>query len=159
MVDREGDTHVYIQIADLLRERVSDLPANRPVPSEADIRHEFGVARTTARKALGILRDECLIHSVQGQGSFTGPPSDAPKPPRRVPMFQQIADDIAQQIRVGELPPKRRIPTESALVNRYGVARETARRGIALLREQGWIYTVPQRGSFVAPSESWPENR
>jgi DNA-binding GntR family transcriptional regulator len=38
------------------------------------------------------------------------------------------------------------------------VARETVRKAIALLREEGWIYTVPQRGSFVAPEEKQPRS-
>ncbi|GAA4047326.1 GntR family transcriptional regulator [Nonomuraea soli] len=159
MLDYDGDQHLYLQVAEIIRNRIADLAPGSRVPSESEIQHEFGVARTTARRAIHVLREEGHIYTVQGEGTFVGTATDAPRAPRQTPMFQQIADDIVQKIRSGEFPPKRRIPTESALVSRYGVARETARRGIALLREQGWIYTVPQRGSFVAPPESWPENR
>jgi DNA-binding GntR family transcriptional regulator len=41
-------------------------------------------------------------------------------------------------------------------VRQYGAARETVRRAIALLREQGWVFTVPHRGSYVAPEERRP---
>ncbi|MFD2354744.1 hypothetical protein ACFSTC_43980 [Nonomuraea ferruginea] len=44
------------------------------------------------------------------------------------------------------------------MLQQYECARETVRRAMALLREQGWIYTVPQRGSYVSPRDSWPEH-
>ncbi|TDD47289.1 GntR family transcriptional regulator [Nonomuraea terrae] len=157
VLDYEGDTHVYIQIADILRRRVSGLAAGSPVPSEAEIQQEFGVARTTARRAVNLLREEGLLYTVQGEGSFVGPPAGAPRQKRKMPIYQQIAADVSGQIKAGELLPRRPIPGETALVKQYGVARETVRRAMALLREQGWIYTVAQRGSYVSPKESWPE--
>ena len=41
----------------------------------------------------------------------------------------------------GEYPPNTRIPTESELVETYEVARSTARRAVAALREEGLVYT------------------
>ncbi|UBU15503.1 GntR family transcriptional regulator [Nonomuraea gerenzanensis] len=157
MLDYEGDTHIYLQIADILRDRVSGLAAGHPIPSEAEIQEEFGVARTTARRAVHVLREEGLVYTVQGEGAFVGPPSEAPRKKRKVPFYQQIATDLAGQIKAGKYAPRRPIPGETALVKQYGVARETVRRAMALLREQGWIYTVAQRGSYVSQQESWPD--
>ncbi|MEV0384206.1 winged helix-turn-helix domain-containing protein [Nonomuraea sp. NPDC050643] len=158
MLDYEGDTHIYLQIADILRRRVSGLASGQPVPSEADIQQEFGVARTTARRAIHVLREEGLIYTVQGEGAFVGPASGAPRQKRKVPLYQQIATDLIDQIKAGTFQPRRPIPGETALVAQHGVARETVRRAMALLREQGWIYTVAQRGSYVSPKESWPQD-
>ncbi|MEU1729058.1 GntR family transcriptional regulator [Actinomadura sp. ATCC 39365] len=158
MLDYDGDTHIYVQIAEILRLRVEGLASGHPVPSEADIQHEFGVARTTARRAIHVLREEGLIYTVQGEGTFVGAPHEAPRKQRKVPLYRQIAADVAKQIRAGHFLPKRAIPGETALVQQYDVARETVRRAMALLREQGWIYTVPQRGSYVSPEESWPQD-
>ena len=72
------------------------------------------------------------------------------------PVYRQIAAIIAARIESGELEPRRRIPSETDIVQEYGVARETARRAVAYLRTQGLIYTVPQRGSFVSPPDSEP---
>jgi GntR family transcriptional regulator len=69
---------------------------------------------------------------------------DAPLPPHR-----QIAAWLQERIESGELAPGRKIPSESDLVGEFGVARTTARRAVALLRDQGWITTVPGRGSYV----------
>lgn len=156
MLDLEGDTHLYLQITDILRCRIRNgLRPGTPVPSEADLQREFGVARTTARRAIRILRDEGIVYTLQGQGTFVGPDA-APRSPRKVPLYQQIADEISERIRAGVWRPRRPIPGETALTQRYDVARETVRRAMALLREQGWIYTVPQRGSYVSPEERWP---
>lgn len=72
------------------------------------------------------------------------------------PVYRQIAAIIAARIESGELEPRRRIPSETDIVQEYGVARETARRAVAYLRDQGLIYTVPQRGSFVSPPGTEP---
>lgn len=70
---------------------------------------------------------------------------DAPLPPHR-----QIAAWLAKRIGSGEFAPHDRIPSEADIMGETGVARSTARRAIALLREQGVIYTVQGRGSYAA---------
>ncbi|MFK0289925.1 winged helix-turn-helix domain-containing protein [Streptomyces sp. NPDC090442] len=59
------------------------------------------------------------------------------------------AAEIIADIESGALAPGRRVPTESNLMQRYGVARDTARRVMRYLREEGYVRTVPQRGSYV----------
>lgn len=159
MLDHDGDTHLYVQIAEIIRQQIlhGELTAGHAIPSEAAIQSEYGVARTTARRAFHILREEGLIYTVQGEGTFVGSPGEAPRTPRKTPLYRQIADDVIHRIRRGELRPRRAIPSETTLVQQYDVARETVRRAVALLREENWIYTVPQRGSFVSPQEKWPQ--
>jgi GntR family transcriptional regulator len=62
--------------------------------------------------------------------------------------YLQVAAYIRAQIESGKLGPGSRI-TEAQIVKDYEVARSTARRTLAVLREEGLIYTVPQRGSYV----------
>ncbi|GAA4635234.1 hypothetical protein GCM10023196_079880 [Actinoallomurus vinaceus] len=64
--------------------------------------------------------------------------------------YMQIAAVLRRRFGRGDSPVNTRIPTESDLVAAFEVARTTARRAIALLREEGLVYTVPQRGTFVA---------
>ena len=66
-----------------------------------------------------------------------------------LPPYRQIAAILRRRIESGQYPPDTRILTESELVDAFEVARTTARRAIAVLREEGLIYTVPQRGSYV----------
>lgn len=70
---------------------------------------------------------------------------DAPEP-----VYRQVAGFVRDRIRAGEWGVDRPIPSEQRMIQEYGVARETVRKAIALLRSEGWVYTVPQRGSFVA---------
>ena len=65
-----------------------------------------------------------------------------------VPPYLQVAEIIRGQIRSGKLPTGSRI-TEAEITETYEVARSTARRTLAVLRDEGLIFTVPQRGSYV----------
>lgn len=69
---------------------------------------------------------------------------DGPVPPHR-----QIADWLRGRIEAGEFPPGRPLPAESALVQELGVARTTVRRAVAVLRDEGIVYTVQARGTYV----------
>lgn len=71
----DGPVPVYIQIADYIE---ADIKAGRlrphdRIPSEADMHGEWGVARTTARRAVNLLRERGLIYTVPQRGSFVNP--------------------------------------------------------------------------------------
>jgi GntR family transcriptional regulator len=69
------------------------------------------------------------------------------------PKWQQVADVIRLRISDGTYPPKRLV-SELSLVQEFGIARDTARKTVRALREEGLIYTVPHLGSFVGqPTE------
>jgi GntR family transcriptional regulator len=68
------------------------------------------------------------------------------------PVYVQVADVIAARIADGDLVPNRPIPSETAMVQEFGIARGTARRAVELLRERGLVATVPGRGTFVLPA-------
>jgi DNA-binding GntR family transcriptional regulator len=74
-VDPQRATPVYLQVANILRARIESgkLLPDRPVPSESQLEQEFGVARGTARKAIALLRDEGLVVTVRGRGSYVTP--------------------------------------------------------------------------------------
>lgn len=59
------------QIADVVRARIAsgEYPA-RHLVSEVQLEREFGVTRTTVRKATAALREEGLITTTPGMGSF-----------------------------------------------------------------------------------------
>jgi DNA-binding GntR family transcriptional regulator len=69
-------------------------------------------------------------------------------------LYQQIADVIAEAIKSGELRPRQQLPTEKDLMDATGASRQAVRHAIADLRERGYIYTVPQLGSFASELES-----
>ncbi|MGA5764455.1 winged helix-turn-helix domain-containing protein [Nonomuraea bangladeshensis] len=67
-----------------------------------------------------------------------------------LPRWQQIASAIRKRIEKGEYRPGRLV-SENALMQEFGVARNTARKAVASLREKGYLYTRPNLGSFVGP--------
>lgn len=54
----------------------------------------------------------------------------------------------------GQLKPGERLPTERALVARFGTARSAARRMLAQLEAEGYITRTVGRGTFVAIQEA-----
>jgi GntR family transcriptional regulator len=65
------------------------------------------------------------------------------------PKYVRIADDLAAQIKRGQLKPGQILPGEPYLMQLHDASRGTVRHAIGLLREQGLIVTYPGRGSFV----------
>jgi GntR family transcriptional regulator len=67
------------------------------------------------------------------------------------PMYAQLAGILRGKITAGELTHLDPLPSESTLVQEYGVSRDTVRRAVAVLRDEGLVFTVPQRGTYVGP--------
>ncbi|MFD5573966.1 GntR family transcriptional regulator [Streptomyces cadmiisoli] len=65
------------------------------------------------------------------------------------PLYEQIAAMLAARIKDGTYPPRRRVPSEAAIVEEFGVSRPTARSAIQLLVARGLVVTVRGKGSFV----------
>ncbi|MFB8777105.1 GntR family transcriptional regulator [Streptomyces broussonetiae] len=68
---------------------------------------------------------------------------------RAVPRYVQIADEIVQQIRAGVLKPGDMVPSESELVDRYGVSGGTIRKAMVEVRASGLVETRHGKGSMV----------
>ncbi|CAM5233207.1 GntR family transcriptional regulator [Streptomyces narbonensis] len=71
-IDREGPIPPYRQIATILRARIEDgtIAPGRRIPSMVALEAEYGVARDTLRKAVQVLKDEGLVHTVTGMGGY-----------------------------------------------------------------------------------------
>jgi DNA-binding transcriptional regulator YhcF (GntR family) len=78
-------------------------------------------------------------------------------------LSEQIADWLRVRILAGEFKPdEERIPSEKELTEIFDVSRPTARRAIQILRREGLVYTLPQRGTYVnavALRERWKHRR
>lgn len=71
---------------------------------------------------------------------------------RPEPLAEQLAAILRAKIESGELAPGAKLPSETALHQTYDVARNTVRRALAILRDEGKIVTFDGRGSFVPPT-------
>lgn len=65
------------------------------------------------------------------------------------PVYLKIFEEIRNQINSAELKPGDTIPPETALCKQYGTSRATVRNGLALLFNEGYIYSIPGKGNFV----------
>ena len=66
------------------------------------------------------------------------------------PPYLQVAAVLRERIRSGELPPGSRVPSISYLMEEFGIARNTARRAIHELADQGLVEIRQGWGTFVA---------
>lgn len=78
-------------------------------------------------------------------------PDDAIDNEGPVTPYRQLAGILQARITRGDWKPNRPIPSEVRLVQEYGLARSTVRRAIAQLVDDGVLFVVPQRGTFVHP--------
>jgi GntR family transcriptional regulator len=71
-VDRDGPVSLDVQIRnDLLAKFLSqELVPGDPLPSERELRAQYGVSRTTVRLALRDLTRSGFVYSIPGKGSF-----------------------------------------------------------------------------------------
>ncbi|MGL4178581.1 MAG: GntR family transcriptional regulator [Dermatophilaceae bacterium] len=65
------------------------------------------------------------------------------------PASRLLAHELRQQIARGDLGPGDRLPSERALAQEHGIARNTAREAVRLLTDEGLVTAEHGRGAFV----------
>ncbi|MEY7999106.1 GntR family transcriptional regulator [Clostridium sp. Mt-5] len=65
------------------------------------------------------------------------------------PIYVKIVEDIRNKISSGELNPGDDLPSETTLCNEYDTSRMTVRKGLSILSNEGYIYSIPGKGYFV----------
>ncbi|MGW0698075.1 GntR family transcriptional regulator [Streptomyces sp. NPDC002867] len=83
-------------------------------------------------------------------------PAPESKQDRRPP-YQHAADELRRDILQGRIKPGEQMPAIRELQERFGVANMTMRSALNVLREEGLIYTIHGRGSFVADHDGGGE--
>jgi GntR family transcriptional regulator len=117
---------LYIQVASVIRRRIETkqwLPGQK-ISTLVELEREFEVARVTIRQAIDILRQEGLLHSQQGRGTFV-----AEKPVSRYwfklatswdLLVESIRDNVPKRIKVDNPPPLPELREgEGALASKY----------------------------------------
>jgi GntR family transcriptional regulator len=69
-----------------------------------------------------------------------------------VPVYRQLAAILRARIESGDLPPGRALPSEATLMQEHGIARETARKAVRVLADEGLVEVVQGRGAYVRES-------
>ncbi len=75
------------------------------------------------------------------------------------PLYEQMAEKLERLIVNGGLEPLTRMPSVRSLAMELSVNPNTVQRAYAQLEQDGYLYTVSGRGSFVTVQEEWRESR
>src|SRR4051794_26988416 len=71
-------------------------------------------------------------------------------PRGETPLFLQLARALSDDIRRGRLRPGAPLPGSRALAQTLGIHRNTVLASFQELEAEGWISTLPARGTFVS---------
>lgn len=67
----------------------------------------------------------------------------------RRPPYQHAADELRRDILQGRIKPGEQVPPVRLLTERFHLASMTIRNALDVLRDEGLIYTIHGRGSYV----------
>ncbi len=70
-----------------------------------------------------------------------------------VPCYSQLSEILLEQIRHEGVQQGGRLPTEDAISKKYKLNRHTVRHAIARLAEEGLVYTIKGKGTFLAKNK------
>ena len=76
MTYNEPATPLYSQVKESLAQKIGsgEIRTNEKLPSERELCDIYNVSRLTIRQAMSELRNEGLVYSVQGKGTYAGKP-------------------------------------------------------------------------------------
>ncbi|WP_274362886.1 GntR family transcriptional regulator [Paenibacillus thermotolerans] len=75
----------------------------------------------------------------------------------RTPLYKQIRDYVLDHITRMDWQPNDKIPSENELAAEFNVSRITIKNALKQLVEEGLIYRIQGKGSFVSPKKSGEE--
>jgi GntR family transcriptional regulator len=79
-------------------------------------------------------------------------------PEDSTPLYVQLADALRQQIRSGEIPPRRALPSKLRLEQELGVSSKTIDAALELLKADGLVETVRGKGIYVTERKRWKKS-
>lgn len=163
----------YLQAAEALRNAIlsGELSPGERLPSANELRDRFGVSSSTVQNALRVLKQEGLVYSQLGRGSYVsasidgnaGPADDEPgdddagpdwpvdviRNEDSRPPFVQVADYLRREIAEGTYPAGSQLPPAREIQERFSVANSTAQNAYRKLKQEGLVYAIKGRGVFV----------
>ena len=67
-----------------------------------------------------------------------------------IPLYFQLKELIVEEIKSGKYEVDSLIPTEKEMSERFDISRTTVRQAITELVQEGWLYRVKSKGTFIA---------
>ena len=75
------------------------------------------------------------------------------------PIYEQEVEKLERLIVSGGLEPLTKMPSVRSLAMELSVNPNTVQRAYAQLEQDGYLYTVSGRGTFVTAENEWRENK
>ena len=75
------------------------------------------------------------------------------------PIYEQVRDGFRQLIITGVLPAEQKLPSVRELASQLTINPNTIQRAYNELESEGYIYSIPGKGSFAAGDVGTDENR
>ena len=75
------------------------------------------------------------------------------------PIYEQVVEKLERLIASGGLEPLTKMPSVRGLAMELSVNPNTVQRAYTQLEQDGYLYTVSGRGSFVTAENEWKNNR
>jgi GntR family trehalose operon transcriptional repressor len=63
--------------------------------------------------------------------------------------YLAIYNELTEKIQTGQLKPNTKLPSENELLEQYHTSRETIRKALTMLSQNGYIQKIRGKGSFV----------
>ncbi len=64
--------------------------------------------------------------------------------------YYDLMEQLHGKIMSGEIRPGEKLPSENELSAEYGVSRQTVRKALQILQNEGYIYAEHGRGTFCS---------
>ena len=74
------------------------------------------------------------------------------------PIYEQVVEKLERLIASGGMEPLTKMPSVRSLAVELAVNPNTIQRAYAQLEQDGYLYTVTGRGSFVTSESEWKNN-
>ncbi|MDN3355845.1 GntR family transcriptional regulator [Actinomadura sp. DC4] len=73
-------------------------------------------------------------------------------PPERTQLVTQF---LREHIESGKWRPYNRIPSQDELANKLRVPTRVVAHATAALQQQGYLWSLPHKGSYARPAKDW----
>ena len=68
----------------------------------------------------------------------------------KAPIYEQLYSGISRLISSGQMKPDERLPAVREVAKQMGINPNTVQKTYALLEQNGLIYSIPAKGSYVS---------
>ncbi|MFE5322952.1 GntR family transcriptional regulator [Paenibacillus sp. NPDC056579] len=76
---------------------------------------------------------------------------------KQQPKYMILKQEILTWLHSGRLKPDDQMPTENEIADQFQMSRQTVRQTFGVLEQEGWIYRIQGKGTFVSSPQSGPK--